>query len=112
MDHLVDADILIGEQAALPIVPGHFLSYLCSEMGACSLFHVPGILGTLDCRNAHFLDQHGRRKNGNAHFTFLSRNIEHFSADMERMETGEVSRLGAGKSKNYRYFRMLNQEPG
>jgi hypothetical protein len=22
MDHLVDADILIGEQAALPIVPG------------------------------------------------------------------------------------------
>jgi len=25
MDHLVDADILIGEQAALPIVPGHSL---------------------------------------------------------------------------------------
>jgi hypothetical protein len=27
MDHLVDADILIGEQAALPIVPGQAQGY-------------------------------------------------------------------------------------
>jgi hypothetical protein len=27
MDHLVDADILIGEQAALPIVPGQTQGY-------------------------------------------------------------------------------------
>jgi hypothetical protein len=26
MDHLVDADILIGEQAALPIVPGQLIA--------------------------------------------------------------------------------------